>query len=750
MPGVLDHETVDRVLDAEFDRTKFVKGTGALVVGFTVAGGLLAGQAKGAGARVAAGPPDPNQVDSWVTIHEDNTATIAFGKIDITGTPTALLMIAAEELDLPFANVKAVRADTDLVPNQGGTWGSNGTSGGGPQVRQAAAEARQALLGLASKQFGVPVANLQVAKGVISVKSDPSKTVTYGALLGGKRFLVPNTGKAPLKDVADYKLVGKSVKRIDTPAKVAGTFLYAHNVRLPGMLHARVVRPLGQGPYTEAVKPLRVNEASIKNIKGARVVRKGDFIAVVANTEQDAIQAATQLKVTWSEAKTMPTNGNLFGYMRQAANAERVALNKGNVDAGLKQAVKTVEASYGVAYQSHASFGPSAAVADVKGDRATVMVASQNIYGTRNAVAQLLGLKPEQVRCQFFEGAGCYGKNLQEDPAQAAAVISQLVGKPVRVQMTRQDEHGWDFYGPAVLADIRGGVDANGHIVAYDYVSFQQGWASVETTSETLGTAIPRTAFGGADRENAGSQYDIKNHRILGKSVPVGAALPRTAYLRAPAAPQALFASEQMIDELAYAAGMDPVEFRRKNIENERWLRVLNEAAKAANWKPGTAAANVSKDRKVRGRGVAIGGFASTQVATIADIEVDRVTGKIRVLHVTTAQDCGLVVNRNTVLQQMEGCVVQGVSRALIEEVKFSKSRVTSLDWESYPILRFKDVPEMTNVVVNRPEYRSSGAGEPATAPVAAAIANAFFDATGKRIRQMPMTPGRVRSALKG
>jgi nicotinate dehydrogenase subunit B len=749
MTELLSDNKLDEVLASEFDRKQLLKGGGALVVGFSLAGSLVAGKAQGAGARAAAGPPDAARIDSWVAIHEDNTATIMFGKINITGTPTGLLQIAAEELDLSFQQVKETRVDTDVSPNQGFTAGSNGISAGGPQVRQAAAEAKAVLLGLAAKQFGVPVSQLAVAKGVVSVKSDPSKTVTYGALLGGKQFSAPNTGRAALKPVSEYTIVGKPVKRVDIPEKVTGAYVYAHNVRLPGMLHGRIVRPRGQGPYTEPVKALKVDESSIKGIKGARVVRKGDFVGVVAATEQDAIQAATQLKVTWAESKTMPGNGNLWKEIRQMPGlTERVATNAGNIDNGLKQAKTVLAESYAVGYQAHASFGPSAAVADVKNGAATVMMAGQAIYTTRTQIAALLGFKPEQVRVQFYEGSGCYGKNLQDDAAQAAAVLSQAVGAPVRVQLTRDQEHGWDFFGPATLVDIRGAVDADGKIAAYDYVSFQQGWNSIETTAETLGTAIPKTAVGGADRENAGSQYAIKNHRIVGKSIPVGAPLPRVAYLRAPAAPQALFASEQMIDELAYAAGLDPLEFRRRNTESERWLRVMDEAAKAAKWKPSVAADKLSKDRVVSGRGVAIGGFASTFVAVVADITVDKLTGKIRVQHLTAAQDCGLIVNPNLVEQQMEGCLIQGTSRALIEEVMFSKSRVTSLDWETYPILRYKDSPSLTTVLVNRPEFRSSGAGEPATAPVPAAIANAFFDATGKRIRQMPMTPGRVRSAL--
>jgi nicotinate dehydrogenase subunit B len=739
---------VDELLEGSFDRQKFLKGSGALVVGFSFLGTAVAGGARAA--TQAAGPPNAALIDSWIAVHSSNTATIYMGKIELTGAPTGLLMIAAEELDLDIDQVKHGAWNTNVSPNQGTTAGSNSTSAGGPQIRQAAAEARAVLLGLAAKQLGVPVSQLTVSKGVVSVVGDSSKSVTYGALIGGRQFSAPNTGKAPLKPVSQYKLVGKRTMRKDTPGKVAGTHPYVHALRIPGMLHGRVVRPLGQGPYSVEEVPLKVDESSIKNIKGAQVVRKGNFVGVVAPNEQDAIQAAQQLKVTWKQSKTMPGNGNLWKHFREVKAAERLARDNGSLAAGLKSAAHVREASFAISYQAHVSMGPSAGLADVKGDKATVWGASQNMYSSRGLAATQLGIPAENITFHFAEGAGCYGRNLQDDAPLAAALMSQAVGKPVRVQLTRDQEHGWEFFGPATLADIRGSVDADGKITSYDYVSYQQPWVFSEATAYMSGASQPALGgFGGADLANAGTQYEIRNHRVLGKSIPNDSQLPKVAYLRAPAAPQALFASEQMIDELAHAASLDPVAFRLKNITNPRWAGVLEAAAKAAKWKSRVAASSVGTGRVLKGRGVAIGGFASTYVAIVADITVDKVTGKIRVTHVTAAHDCGLIINPNTLEQQIEGCVVQGVSRALLEEVKFSKSRVTSLDWEGYQILRYKDAPSLTTVLVNRPNERSSGAGEPATAPVAAAIANAFFDATGKRVRQMPMTPARVRTALK-
>jgi CO/xanthine dehydrogenase Mo-binding subunit len=749
---LLDDGKLDELIQgSEFPRDKFLKGGGALVVGFSLVGSALAGSAKGATARTVAGPPNAALIDSWIAINADNSATVYFGKIEITGAPTGLLMIAAEELDLTIQQVSHGEWNTDVTPNQGFTAGSNSISAGGPQVRQAAAEARAVLLGLAAQRLGVKVADLTVTAGVVSVKSDPSKRVTYGELLGGKLFSAPNTGRAPLKPVTEYRLVGKRVKRKDTEAKVRGTYGYVHQLRLPGMLHGRVVRPRGQGPYSVAEKVVSIDESSIKNIKGARVLRKGDFVGVVAANEQDAIQAATQLKVTWAQSQTMPGTGNLWKKFKETKTTDRYARNAGSIEKGLAAAAKTAEAEYQIDYQAHASMGPSAGVADVNANGATVWGASQSIYGTRTSVAALLGIPQDKVKVIFAEGAGCYGRNLQDDAALAAALMSQLAGKPVRVQLTRDQEHGWEFYGPATLVQIRGSVDASGLLTSYDYTSWQQPWVFSEASDYMTGrpNSLALGGFGAADLENAGSQYKITNHRVLGKSVPNDAGLPKVAYLRAPAAPQALFASEQMMDELAWAAKMDPVAFRKKNIENFRWAGVLEAAANAAGWAPYVANSKATTGRIRKGRGIAIGGFASTFAGIVAEIEVDTVTGKIRVKEVYAAHDCGLIINPNTVEQQVEGCVVQGVSRALHEQVTFSKSRVTSLDWESYPILRFKDAPNITTVLLNRPELRSSGAGEPATAPVAAAIANAFFDATGKRIRTMPMTPARVRVALK-
>jgi CO/xanthine dehydrogenase Mo-binding subunit len=426
-----------------------------------------------------------------------------------------------------------------------------------------------------------------------------------------------------------------------------------------------------------------------------------------------------------------------------------VAVSTGNVDAGFAKAAKTVEASFANAYQVHGLMGPSCAIADVKDGYATVLSSSQNIYGLRTKVAQALKVDPLKVRIQYFEGSGTYGHSTYDDTALAAAVLSAAVNKPVRVQFMRWDEHGWDNYAPAQVMDVKAGIDANGKLVAFDYSSKQSGYMSVETTSELLGIPVPPIT-GNADTSNSASQYDVPNRRVVSKSIP----LPdnnfvKTVWVRAPGAPQATFASEQVLDELAHAAGLDPIAFKKLNISNERWLGVIDAAAKAFKWTPRVANTVKQSGNVLKGRGIAIGGFSNTSAAVIADIEVNVKTGKISVKHLVGAQDAGLVVNPGTVSQQIEGSLMQGVSRALIEELKLSKSRVTSLDWGTYPVLRYKDAPKLTPIVVQRTDQRSTGSGEPPLAPVPAAIGNAFFDATGVRLREYPMTPARVRAALK-
>jgi nicotinate dehydrogenase subunit B len=786
------------LFEKEFSRKAFLRGGGALIVGFGLARAGLAGGASAA----APGTPLPvpvDQVDSYLTVHADNTVTLFSSIMERgQGTRTSLLMIAAEELDIGLNQISHASLDTSTTPFTGLAGGSQGTSIGGSFVRAAAAAARQALLGLASASLGVPVARLSVDRGVVS---GGGKTVTYGELVGGQLFDVTipqqvqrndlgvfqrllrpglEPGEPPAKPVDQYKLVGKPQPRVDVPAIVTGTLVYSGDVRLPGMLHGRVVRPRGQssllhshttyGPYGtnytlellagggQAV--LSVDQSSIEHIHGARVVHVGNFVGVVALDEWSAIKAAGELEVRWAEPSSpLPGNGNLERALRAAEPGLRAATpfpetspllitEMGDVETGLAQAAKTVSATFRTSYLLHGPTGPHNAVADVTPTGATIYHQCGPNYGlAAQGVAQAIGVPQASVREISYQGSSFYGgHSTDQDCPTAAAVLSKAVGKPVRVQFMRWDDMGYDNYDGAEVIDVRAGVDANGKISAFDYVAYSQ-----------QDVAQPPSAI------NTGGVYLIPNRKVLANTAP---SLLMTAPLRSPMDRGPAFSTEQIVDELAYVTGSDPLEFRRRNMTgNGSWLAVLDAVAKAANWQPGPAAAKLSDAKVVSGRGFGFGTHAyggglqgpgldfrtldpTTPAAAIADIEVNTKTGKIRVKHVYAVVAPGLVINPERVADQVIGTAVIGTSQALIEEVTFNRSNVTSLDWVTYPSLRFKDHPKVTPIVIQQLDAVPGGAGEEPISALFPAIANAFFDATGVRLRQVPMKPAVVRDAL--
>jgi nicotinate dehydrogenase subunit B len=753
----------------ELSRRAFVKRGGALVVGLSLSG-AFGGAARAAESPFASdGPPDPGQADSFLAIHSNNTASVMTGRVELgQGSMTGLLLLVADELDMEIEQLEFVRHDTNLSPDTGGTFGSSSIAYAGQRLRSAAAAARQALLGLASARLGAAVAGLTVSGGVVSAGG---LSVTYGDLVGGRLLGVPlpalllGPGQAPAKSVAEYRLVGISrVPRLDIPAKVTGTYVYIHALRVPGMLHGRVVRPLGQGAYGDGTLTgaLSVDESSIAGFGDARLLRRGEFLGVVASKEYDAIQAASRLKAVYANPPEISGSGNLFGQMRAfdaAAQAPaRTQVLQGDVDAATRSAARTVSASYAYHFQAHVPIGPSCAVADVTPSGAVVFANTQDAYTMRDKLSQILGLPAAQVRVQYWEGASTFGNSpARFDTGEAAAVMSQLAGVPVRLQYMRWDEHGWDNYAPAVLSDVSGAVDAQGNIVALDYTVFGIPSMSMQTDAIMQNIGIPYlpAGLGAADEINSGSQYALPNWRVTAKSLPVWNTYFKTSAMRAPHCPQTCFATEQLIDELAHAAGADPVAFRLQNIQPAQvndgfgqWRDALEAAAELSGWQPRAAAAAVSRETVVAGRGIAIGGFASSQAAVVADVEVNRKTGKIRATHLYAAQVAGLAVYLPGIENQLEGNLIMGASRALVEEVAFDRMRSTSLDWLSYPILRFQDAPMVSTHVVQRLDLAPTGSGEPTNVPVPAAIANAFFDATGIRIRTAPMSPGRVRAVL--
>jgi CO/xanthine dehydrogenase Mo-binding subunit len=739
----------DIVTDPTFSRRDLLKG-GVLLVGFSLAGSSLPDAAWALGD--SAGPPDPKAVDSWIAIHADNSATIMFGKCELgQGNTTGLLQIAGEELDLDMSQLKTVRLDTNVTPDQGATSSSSSIHIGGPQVRAAAAQARQALLALASKHLGVQTGSLTVAKGVVSIAGEPDRSVKYGELLGDKPFKVKSNGTAPTKHPDQYKLVGTRVTRVDIPDKVSGKYVHMQHVRVPGMLHGRVVLPRGQRAYGAGAKPLSVDESAIKDIPGARVVRKGDFVGVVAEHEWDAIKAADALKVTWQDPPALPS-GDLYQKMRAEKTTDTVIANWGDAEKAFAQATHVRSSTYRCPYQGHLPFAPNCALADVSANGALVMSSTQDVYNARAMLADVLGMKPEKIRVQYYEGSGTFGRSCYEDAAQAAAIMSQAVGKPVRVQYMRWDEHGWDNFGPAHLADVRAGIDASGKLIAYAYDGWQHGWT---VTSSVYDLSLQKTGIERAKGSasitvnpmSTGSMYAVANRRVISHAVPMAGYL-RGAALRSPLDLSFAFASEQTIDELAHAIKMDPLAFRRQNIGDQRWLGVLDAAAAAAKWQPRVAADSLSNADVVTGRGIGLGTHHVSYGAAVAEIEVNKRTGNIVAKRLFGALDAGLSVNPALVENQIVGQMIQSTSRVLKEEVTFDQTNVTSLDWVSYPVLRFAEHPDVTPVVVQRLDQPSTGAGEEVMGATAAAIANAFFDATGARLRQYPMTPERVRAAL--
>jgi nicotinate dehydrogenase subunit B len=754
---------------AELSRRTFVKAGGALVVGAAVL--RTASPAAAASKFASSGPPDPAQADSYLAIHADGSVLVKSGRVELgQGSTTGLLLLVAEELDVDVSWLSFVRHDTDVTPNTGGTFGSSSIAIAGQMLRSACGAARQTLLSLASAHLGVPVESLSISGGVVS---GGGASVGYGDLVGGRLLSVAlpspllRPGAPPSKPVADYRLVGISrMPRLDIPAKVAGTYVYIHNVRVPGMLHGRLVRPFGQGAYGDGTLSgvVSLDERSIAHLGDARVVRRGDLLGVVATNEYDAIQAAARLKVVWrSPPSGMSGSGNLVSQMRGLDAAGKAPARTqtlvGDPDGAIASAARSVARSYAFHYQAHVPIGPSCAVADVTRAGALVLCNTQDAYAMRDKLSLVLGLPTDRIRVQYWEGASSFGNGpARFDTGEAAAVLSQLAGAPVRLQYMRWDEHGWDNYAPALLADLAAGADARGNMVGFTFTSLEIPPMSMASDAVMQNVGIPLNApgLGAPDGLNSGTQYALPARRVTGKSLPLWDMFFKTSAMRAPHCPETCFATEQLVDELAHAAVMDPYEFRLQNIQTGQvndgfgqWRDVLTAVADLAGWRSRPAATAISRETIVRGRGVAIGGFASSQAGVVAEIEVNRRTGKIRPLHLYGAQVAGLAVYLPGIENQIEGNLIMGASRALVEEVPFTRSRSLALDWASYPILRFVDAPKVSTRIVQRKDLASTGSGEPTNVPVAAAIANAFFDATGVRIRTAPMTPGRVRATLR-
>ena len=732
---------------SRFSRRALLKG-GVLTVGFVWAGVPAEVLAQGAdGTRVL----DSKEVDAFLAINADGTVTVYCGKVDLgQGLRVAIPQIAAEELGIALNKIKYVEGDTALTPDQGRTSGSNGIQRGGMQIRQAAATARKGLIELAAKRLNMSPSDLVVADGVVRPAAGGTGA-TFADLLAGKQFDLKLDPEAPRKNPAFYTLVGKSLPRPDVPAKCTGSHVYVHDFTLPGMLHGRVIRPPAIG-----AKLVGVDESSVSALAGVKVVRIKDFLAIVAEDEWTAVRAARALKAQWSEGTGLPVWNDLATSLRAGPfNGDEVLLNKGDTGAALPEGAKALKATYYWPMQSHASIGPSCAVANVRADSATVWTASQGTHGNRNTFARFLKLPREKVRLIYLDGSGCYGMNGHEDAAADAAILSQALGRPVRVQWSREDELGWDPKGPAQLLDITGAIDASGNIVDWRAEMWipqsTKGLPNIPLLApDAAGLDDVRGLNAGLISQNGDPPYAASRVQVIAhwlKDAPL-----RPAPLRSPGKPANCFAVESFIDELAVAAGFDPVEFRLRGLKDPRGVELIKRAAAMMKWQSRRSPGADQNAAVARGRGVAYVHYKHTEtyVAMGMEVSVERASGNIKVERIVCAHDCGQIINPDGVRAQVEGSILQTLSRVLMEEVKFDRSRVLSTDWSSYPILTFSQVPKLEIELVDRPTEPPLGAGEAACTTVGAALANAVFDATGVRLRTIPFTPERVRAALNG
>lgn len=736
-------------MNVSLTRRHFAQGLGGIVLAFSLDPSIVAAQQQ----RPLPGSLSGNRMlDAWIRINADGSATVFTGKVELgQGIVTALAQIAAEELDLPLARITMISGDTARTPNEGMTAGSQSIENSGTALRLAAAEVRSLLLELASERLNTGADALSTADGVISAVT--GKTITYADIASSLDLRREATASVRPKPAGVHKIVGQSIQRLDIPAKVTGGAAYVQDMRLPGMVHGRVVRPPRYGATL-----VRVDDSKVKSIPGlVAVVRDGSFLGVIAEREENAIKARAALAeaATWSDGPELPDPANLAEQLK--------ALPTKNEFIGMKHGAaptvvpRTFEATYTKPYMAHASIGPSAAVAGFRDGKLTVWTHSQGVFPLKAEIVKALKLRPADVRCVHTEGSGCYGHNGADDVALDAALLARAVpGRPVRLQWMRDDEFAWEPYGPAMMMQAKAALDATGHIVDWNY----ELWSNTHSTrpQSTDGTNVlaawylaepqrmgpptsPPQPAGGGDR-NAIPLYDFPSQRVVHhfiQDMPI-----RVSALRTLGAYGNIFAVESFMDELALAAGADPITFRLAHLKDPRGRAVIEAVAKLADWKPGQAGDGS------RGRGLAFSKYKNLAcyVAVVADVEVDRASGKVRVPRVWAVTDAGLIINPDGLTAQIEGGVIQSTSWTLHEEVKFDRNGILSRDWSTYPILTMPEVPKVSVELINRPTERSLGAGEGSQGPTVAAIANAFANATGRRIRDLPFHPERVKAAL--
>jgi nicotinate dehydrogenase subunit B len=736
---------------ATLTRREFGSALGGLVITFSMA--PRAGVGAESAARLPAMLETNRRLDSWLRVDPVGTVTVFTGRVELgQGATTALAQIAAEELDITIARVRMIPVDTSRSPNEGVTAGSNSIEAGGAALRSAAAEARAILIQHASQHLGVPADQLIADDGNIVAKSGPQRT-SYWELATEMPLAREATNSVPAKPAKDHRVVGRPAQRLDIPDKVMGRPIFIQDMRLPGMVHGRVVRPPSYG-----AELVRLNDASVGRMPGViAVARDGRFLGVVAEREEQAIaaRAALMKAATWRVPVELPDAATVHDYLKTRPGIDTKTVNEKT--ASTQPAVKSLTATYRKPYLAHASIGPACGAAGLIDDMLTVWSHTQGPYPLRADIAKATGIPPEKLRVIHTQGAGCYGHNGADDAALDAALLSlNANGRLVKVQWMRDDEFGWEPFGSAMTMAASASLSADGAIVDWQYdvwscthnmrpgnrqgVNLLASWHLAKPFERATPAELGLPA-GGGDR-NAVPTYDFPNQKIVDHFIPD---MPlRVSALRTLGGFGNIFALESFMDEVAEAAGADPVAFRLKHLKDERARAVLQTAAEKAGWKPG------EKSDGSRGRGVAFSRYETTKtyVAMIADVVVDRTSGAVRVERVTTAADAGQAINPDGLRNQIEGGIIQGASWTLKEQVKFDREHILSRDWVGYPILTFAEVPAVDVVLIDHPELPSLGAGEASQGPISAAIANAIHHATATRLRDLPFTPERVKAAL--
>ncbi|UPK39456.1 molybdopterin-dependent oxidoreductase [Bradyrhizobium sp. 186] len=694
--------------------------------------------------------------ETFVRITADGSVTAYNGHVDLgTGIRTALGQIVAEELDVSFARVVVVLGDTAVVPNQGATIASETIQITAIPLRKAAAQARHFLIARAAERLELPAADLGIEDGLVR---GHNRSVSYGELIGGETIRLELADDVALKPVGDYAIVGQSVPRVDLPAKATGELTFVHDIRVPGMLHGRVVRPpyagVDAGPFV-GTSLIAVDESSVRDIPGIiAVVRIGDFVGVVAEREENAIRAAAQLAVSWKPTPTLPDLADVETALRANPSTPRTLIDKGDIDAAIAGAAKPMPRTYVWPYQMHASIGPSCAVADFQDGNIRVWSGTQNPHVLRGDLALLIERPENEIEVIRLEAAGCYGRNCADDVTADALLLSRAVGRPVRVQLTREQEHAWEPKGTAQLIDVNGGLNADGGIAGYDLATRYPSNAAPTLALMLTGRISPEPAVLEMGDRTAIPPYDYDHMRVVAHDM---APIVRASWFRGVSALPNTFAHESYIDELATEAGVDPIEYRLRYLKDQRAVDLVNAVAERAGWTPRPV--RQEQDGEVaHGRGFAYAlyvhsnfpGYGAAWSAWVADVAVNKTTGDVSVTRVVAGQDSGLMINPDGVRHQIHGNVIQSTSRALMEEVSFERGAVAAREWGAYPIIPFPDVPKIDVLLLPRPDQPPLGVGESASVPSAAAIANAIFDATGVRFREPPFTPERILRGLHG